>query len=97
MIELRKRGLQGEAQKPIRVLYDGENVGDFVADVVVEDVIVVELKSVTRLTEVHEVQLVNHLAATGKPIGLLLNFGPERVDVKRKYRDYRPNAWREEK
>ena len=86
LIEIKKAGLQAEAQKKIQVYYDGEVVGDFVADIVVEDSIVVELKAVENIAKVHEVQLVNYLVATGKPVGLLLNFGERGVDVKRKLR-----------
>ena len=88
-IELAKADLQAEFQKAITVRYDGGVVGEFVADIVVDDTIVVELKSVMHLLPVHEAQLVNYLVATGKPVGLLLNFGEERVEVKRKVRDLR--------
>jgi GxxExxY protein len=55
--------------------------------VLVNDLIIVELKSVRQLIEAHDVQLVNYLTATGKPIGLLINFGPESLNVKRKIRE----------
>jgi len=87
MIELRKAGLHAESQKGITVYYDGEVVGEFFADVVVDDTVIVELKSARQLAKAHEVQLVNYLVGTGKPVGLLLNFGPEKVEVKRKVRD----------
>lgn len=87
LIELRKAGLRAESQKPIAVTYDGEPVGDFVADLVVEDDLIVELKSVRLIAPVHEAQLVNYLVATGKPVGLLLNFGETKVQVKRKVRE----------
>jgi GxxExxY protein len=86
VIELAEGGLSFEAQKPIQVHYDGHPVGEFVADLLVEDTVVVELKSVARLAKAHEVQLVNYLVATGKPVGLLLNFGERGVQVKRKLR-----------
>ena len=84
LIELSKAGLKFENQKPINVFYDGKPVGQFVADILVEDVIIVELKSVQQLAKVHEAQLVNYLVATDKPVGLLINFGEEKVQVKRK-------------
>ena len=59
-------------------------MGNFVADVIVEDSVILELKFVRRLARVHETQLVNYLAATGKEVGLLLNFGEQKVEVKRK-------------
>ena len=80
-------GLGAESQKPITVYYDGEIVGEFVADIIVNDTIILELKSVRRVVKAHEVQLVNYLVATGKPIGLILNFGESKVEVKRKVRD----------
>ncbi len=87
MIELKEANLQVEAQKPITVKYRDFVVGDFVADILVEDKIIVELKSVTQVVTAHEAQLVNYLIATDKPVGLLLNFGPSKVEVKRKVRD----------
>lgn len=87
LIELRKAGLKAESQQAITVYYENQIVGDFVADIVVEDTIILELKSVRRLAKVHEAQLVNYLVATGKPVGLLLNFGEQKVEVKRKVKD----------
>ena len=87
LIELRKAGFDIESQKPIRVQYDGEVVGDFIADILVNDTVLLELKSVRKLVEAHEVQLVNYLVATGKPVGLLINFGKTKVGVKRKVKD----------
>jgi len=87
LIELRKAGLDVEPQKPITVYYGDEIVGEFIADIVVNDTIILELKSVRRIIEAHEVQLVNYLVATGKPIGLILNFGERKVEVKRKIKD----------
>jgi len=84
LIELEKAGLDTEAQKPITVYYDNEIVGEFVADIIVNDTIILELKSVRQLVKSHETQLVNYLVATGKPIGLLINFGESGVKVKRK-------------
>lgn len=84
MIELRKTGLQAKSQQPIKVYYDGELVGNFVADIVVQDTVIVELKSVHRVVRAHEVQIVNYLTATGKLVGLILNFGQSKVEIKRK-------------
>jgi len=91
LIEFRKYGIDVESQKAITVYYDGEIVGDFVADMVVEDNIILELKSVKRIIKAHEIQLVNYLTATGKDVGLLLNFGERKVEVKRKLREL-PNG-----
>jgi len=87
LIELRKMGLKAESQQAITVYYENQIVGDFVADIIVEDSVILELKSVRRLAKVHEAQLVNYLVATGKEIGLLLNFGEQKVEVKRKVKE----------
>jgi len=92
MIELRKTGVKAEAQKAITVYYEGEVVGEFAADILVEDEVIVELKSVLQLAKAHEAQLVNYLTATGKPTGLLLNFGERKVEVRRKFKDHKPRG-----
>lgn len=89
LIELRKAGLDTESQKPITVYYDDEIVGEFVADIIVNDTIILELKSVRRVIKAHEVQLVNYLVATEKPVGLILNFGERKVEIKRKIKELR--------
>jgi GxxExxY protein len=71
------------------VTHDGVVVGDFSADMLVENLILIENKAVQALVPAHEVQLVNYLTATGVEIGLLLNFGAERMEFKRKIRTYR--------
>lgn len=100
MIELRKRGLFAQQQMPVPVYYEDELVGDYNADILVENCIIVELKAVENLHPKHEVQLVNYLTAIRLDVGLLINFG-DRVTIKRKYRVYRPkgstdNDWTEE-
>lgn len=86
LIELRKTGLRAEAEKAITVYYENEVVGDFIADIIVEGSVILELKSVRRIIKAHEMQLVNYLTATQTDVGLLLNFGERKVDVKRKVR-----------
>ncbi len=88
--ELTKAGLHVECQKPIKVHYDGVVVGDFFADMLIEGRIIVENKAVHNLTPAHEVQLVNYLTATGFDIGLLINFGSDSLQHKRKYRVFKP-------
>jgi len=88
--ELRKAGLKVECEKAITVHYDGVVVGDFSADMLVEDKIMVELKASQAIAPANEVQLVNYLTATRIEIGLLLNFGAEKLEFKRKTRTYRP-------
>ena len=80
--ELRKNGFQVEQQKPIPVMYDNVCVGDYIADLIVEGVILVELKAIQTLDTIHSAQCINYLAATKLPVCLLINFG-KRVEVKR--------------
>ena len=86
--ELRKNGLDVIQQHPIQVLYDGVVVGDFVADLLVEHEVLVELKAVKAFDDVHLAQCLNYLKATGRSLCLLLNFGTPRVQVKRVVRDF---------
>ena len=81
--ELRKAGLVVKQQYPIQVRYDGVVVGDYVADLLVEKSVIVELKAVKRIDEIHFAQCLNYLKATGLELCLLLNFGSPRVQVKR--------------
>ena len=90
LIEIRKHGIECEAEVPFSVLYDGISVGDYKADIIVEKRLVLELKAVEALQKVHEVQLVNYLTATGIDDGLLINFGSQKIEFKRKFRIYRP-------
>ncbi|MEI7850997.1 MAG: GxxExxY protein [Kiritimatiellales bacterium] len=91
LIELENAGLRAQSQVPVDVRYDGQCVGSFFADLLVEESVIIELKSVTKIIAVHEVQLVNYLTATGKPVGLILNFSPTGVEVKRKVRSLNSN------
>ena len=84
MIELDKTGLQAVNQVPINVSYEGQSVGEFIADILVENKVIIELKAVRRIVRAHEIQLVNYLVATNTDIGLILNFSEKRVEVKRK-------------
>lgn len=84
--ELRKLDLFFEEEAPMQVLYDGVVLGDYFADFLVERHVVVELKAVAALATTHEIQLVNYLNAVHFDLGILVNFGGSRIDVKRKYR-----------
>ena len=84
--ELQKLGLKIDVQKPITVHYDSQVVGTFTADLLVNDSLILELKANQLLVKAHEVQLVNYLVATGIDEGLLLNFGGERLEYKKKFR-----------
>ena len=85
-LELRKQDMAVKEEQPLKVYYEEAVVGDFFVDLFVENEIIVELKSVENLSKAHEVQLVSYLNGIKKDIGLLINFGPNGVDVKRKYR-----------
>lgn len=82
-LEFGLAGIQVVQSAPIQVRYRGELIGVYEADLLVEGRVIVELKAVERLIEIHEVQLVNYLRATEIEVGLLINFGP-RFDVRRR-------------
>jgi GxxExxY protein len=86
LYELVKAGFKVESDKPIQVRYDGVIVGDFKADLIVNDELIIEFKAVSGIIIEHEVQLVNYLTATGKDIGLLINFGGRSLEFKKKFR-----------
>jgi GxxExxY protein len=92
MIELNNQGIKAESERPLTVYYDDQVVGEFFVDLYIEDQTIVELKAVQNLIKEHEVQLVNYLTALKKDIGLLINFGPSGVEVKRKYKEFRQDA-----
>ena len=81
--ELIKSGLHAHQQSPIKVLYDGVVVGDYVADIVVDNAVLLELKAVKALDDIHFAQCINYLKATGMKICLLINFGQPKIDIKR--------------
>lgn len=86
LIELAASKLQVEAQVPLKVMYKGQCIGDFIADIIVGRSLIVELKSVQSLLPIHEVQVVNYLTATGIDEGVLINFGSESLQFKKKFR-----------
>jgi len=86
VLELQKSGFKVDARRSITVHYDGQVVGVFTADLLVNDSLILELKANQLLAKPHEVQLVNYLVATGIDEGLLLNFGTQRLEYKRKFR-----------
>ncbi|HPC97739.1 MAG TPA: GxxExxY protein [Bacteroidales bacterium] len=75
MLELFKAGLNAEKQRPVKVYYEDVLVGEYFADIIVEDSVIIELKAAEGLVEEHELQLINYLKATEIEVGLLLNFG----------------------
>ena len=83
LIEIRVSGLKVENQVPINVKYKDNNVGEYFADLLVEEKVIVEIKTVEKLTNIHEAQLLNYLNATGIKIGLLVNFRDRKAEIKR--------------
>ena len=86
--EIRKTGLKAVQQHPVKVMYDGVDVGDYVADILVDDQIIVELKAVRALDNIHRAQCLNYLKATGYSVCLLVNFGNPKLEVRRIVLDY---------
>ncbi len=77
MIELKRLGLKAEKQKQLKVFYDELEIGEYYADIIINDCVIVELKAAEAICPEHEAQLVNYLKATDIEVGLLLNFGKE--------------------
>ena len=86
ILEFKKEGITAISQSPIRVLYEGEVIGEYYADILVENKVIVEIKASRSLVEENEAQLLNYLKATDIEIGLLLNFGAK-PEIKRKVFD----------
>ena len=91
-IELRKQGMLTEQQKRIEVFYDGQRVGDYYADIVVDGCVILELKAADAIAPEHEAQLINYLKGTDIEVGLLLNFGPRPSFVRRILTNDRTNT-----
>jgi GxxExxY protein len=83
LLALQQNGLSAVAQHPARVMFRGECVGDFYADIFVEEKVIVELKAVKAIAPEHQAQIINYLNATGIEVGLLINFGNPRLEYKR--------------
>ncbi len=88
IVELEHAGIRALKEVPIQIDYEGVRVGNYVADIIVENCLILELKATTTLVMRHEMQLVNYLAATQIEDGLLINFGSESLQFKHKYRNY---------
>lgn len=86
--ELRRKGLPVECERRLRVHYRDAIVGDFVADMLIDGRLIVELKAAVSIEPGHEAQILNYLAATGIGLGLLLNFGASRLEMRRKTREF---------
>jgi GxxExxY protein len=83
ILEFKKEGLNYEQQVPLKVLYDGVLVGKFIADLIIENAILEELKAVEKLDKIHFAQCLNYLKATDLKLCLLINFGTQKVQIKR--------------
>ena len=83
LIELANAGLQAEKEKQIQVLYKNQVVSDYFADILVNQQVIIETKAVQSLNEIHQAQLLNYLKATNLPLGLLINFGTPKIQIKR--------------
>ena len=83
LIELRERNLEAQNQVPIKVTYKRKMVGEYFADIVVENRVILELKSVDHLQKIHEAQILNYLKATPYEIGMLVNFTYPKAQIKR--------------
>ena len=83
LLELENRGLEADKQVPIKVTYKDNLVGEYFADILVENQVIIELKTVERLDKQHEAQLLNYLKATGIKVGILVNFKQTRAEIKR--------------
>ena len=95
-LELRRLGFSVEQQQPINVFYEGEVVGEYFADLIVEDVVILELKAAEAMSEAHEAQLVNYLRATEIEVGLLFNFGPKPQFKRKIFMNDKKHAIRED-
>ena len=83
LLALRQKGLSANPQHPAKVMFRGECVGDFYADIFVEEKVIVELKAVKTIASEHQAQIINYLNATGIEVGLLINFGNPKLEYKR--------------
>ena len=83
LYELKNRGLKSVGQAPITVNYKGQRVGEYFADILVEDRVIIELKTAKKIEKIHEAQLLNYLKATGIQVGLLVNFRHSKAEIKR--------------
>lgn len=83
LLALHQKGLTAVAQYPLKVSFRGENVGEFFADILVEQKVLVELKAIKMLAPEHQAQLINYLHASGIDVGLLINFGNSKLEIKR--------------
>ena len=92
LIELTTQGIRAQAEAPLAIHYRGQLIGEYYADILVEDQLIVELKAINAILPLHFAQLANYLQASGVDIGLLLNFGQKPLQIKRILRGHIPPA-----
>ena len=83
IVKLRKAGLKAIQQEPIKVHFEGEIVGDYFADILIEDKIILEIKCIEKITNVHRAQVINYLKATGLRLGIIVNFAKPKLEYQR--------------
>ncbi len=83
MLVLRREGIEAKQQAPIKVYFDGEIVGEYFADILIEDKIILELKTLNEITDVHLAQALNYLKATGLRLAIIINFAKKRLEYER--------------
>lgn len=93
MIELERRGIKAEDEFPIDVYYLGQRVGEYYSDLIVNELVILEIKATKHLADEHEAQLLNYLKATPYEVGLLLNFGPKPETKRRSFDNTRKEWW----
>ncbi len=82
-ISLKKKKITVETQIPIKIIFEGEVVGDYICDMLIDNLIIVEVKAVKNLSQIHVAQLINYLRGANKKLGLLINFGSDKLEYKR--------------
>jgi GxxExxY protein len=92
VISLRARGLEAKIQCPLEVNFQGQLVGSFFADIVVENRVILELKAAREIAPEYEAQILNYIKATGLPLGMLLNFGQPKLQFRRYENRFNPKA-----
>lgn len=83
MFEFEKKGLKAEVRKGIKIVYKEQEIGLYVPDFIIEDKVILEIKTVDFLTKIHRAQVLNYLKATGFEVGLILNFNQPKLEYKR--------------
>jgi GxxExxY protein len=83
MVLFRRENIMAKQQAPISVSFEGEIVGDYYADILIEDKIILELKAIEKITDAHKAQVLNYLKATGLKLAIIINFGKQRLEYER--------------